>query len=64
MRVIVYSNYGVTVVFYLKEVEKPTPKGNEILIKIKAIAVYSCDRHCRKSDPAAVRLFFGLFKPQ
>jgi len=64
MKAAVYIQYGQPEVLQVKEVEKPIPRNNEILLRVKATAVNSGDVRLRKADPFAVRFIFGLIKPK
>lgn len=64
MKAIVYEEYGPPDVLELKEVEKPTPKDDEVLVKVHAAAANAADRHLLRGDPFLFRLMFGLLKPK
>ena len=60
----VCERYGPPDVLQFKEVEKPAPKDNEVLIRIHAAVVSAADCAARKGDTFLTRLAFGLFKPR
>jgi len=64
MKAVVYTQYGLPDVLRLKEVEKPAPKDNEVLIKIHATTVNRTDCGFRKPEYFIVRLVGGIFKPK
>jgi NADPH:quinone reductase-like Zn-dependent oxidoreductase len=65
MKAIVYTKYGSPDVLHLKDVEKPTPKDDEVLIKIRAASVNAYDWHFLTADIFLIRLMGGgLLKPK
>ena len=64
MKAIVYTKYGSPDVLQLKEVEKPTPRDNEVLVKVHAASVNSWDWDLLRGTPFVNRLAFGILKPK
>ncbi len=69
MKAIICTKYGSPEVLQIREVEKPTPKDDELLIKIYATAVTASDIFIRSSKLPMqflipMRLMLGLFKPR
>jgi NADPH:quinone reductase-like Zn-dependent oxidoreductase len=69
MKAIVYTEYGPGHVLHLQDVEKPTPRDNEVLIKVHATSVTAGDCNARgfvfvpPGFGFLARLAFGLRKP-
>ena len=65
MKAIVYTKYGPPDVLQLKEVVKPTPEDNEVLIKVHAASVNAWDWDLLRGTPFLNRLVVsGLLKPK
>ena len=64
MKAIVYTTYGAPDVLQLKEVAKPTPKDDEVLINVHAASANAADLHYLRADPFLIHLSAGLLKPK
>ena len=64
MKAVVYTKYGPPDVLQLEEVEKPTPKEDEVLVKVHAASVNPLDWHLMRAEPFLARLEVGLLKPK
>jgi len=64
MRAAVYTRYGPPDVVQIQDVEKPTPRDNEVLVRIGATTICAADWRLRKADPIFIRLMMGLSRPK
>ncbi|MEQ8910178.1 MAG: NAD(P)-dependent alcohol dehydrogenase [Vicingaceae bacterium] len=64
MKATVATGYGSAEVLQFKEVKKPTPKSNEVLVKVMTASATTADAMMRSGKPYIARLFVGLRKPK
>ena len=64
MKALICKKYGPTSLLAVEEVDRPSPKPNEVLIKVHYSAVNDYDWSMVRGNPFIYRLFFGLFKPK
>ena len=64
MKAAVRSKYGSSEVISIKDIDKPVPKNNEVLIRVFAASVSRTDNHVLTGKPFFMRLFTGLLKPK
>ncbi len=64
MKAIVYTRYGSPDVLQRTEVEKPTPRNDEVLVRVHAVSANALDWHHLRGAPFLVRLQDGLRKPK
>ncbi len=64
MKAVVYTKYGSPDVLQLKDVEKPLPKDNEVLIRVYATTAAASDTKSRKGNSPIGRLVMGVRNPR
>jgi NADPH:quinone reductase-like Zn-dependent oxidoreductase len=64
MKAIVYNQYGPPDVLELKEVEKPIPEDNQVLVKVHAASINYGNVVLLRGEPFLARFAFGLLKPK
>jgi NADPH:quinone reductase-like Zn-dependent oxidoreductase len=64
VQAIVYTQYGPPDVLRLTDVAQPTPKDNDVLVKVHAASVNAGDWHLLRGDPFVARLSSGLRRPK
>ncbi len=64
MKAIVYRNYGPPDILRCEEIEKPVPKPNQVLLKIRAASLNPLDWHYMRGEPYIVRIILGLGHPK
>ncbi len=64
MKAIEYSEYGPLAVLQINDIDTPTPRNNEIRVKIHATTVTPVDCSFRSGDPCITRFYTGLLRPK
>jgi NADPH:quinone reductase-like Zn-dependent oxidoreductase len=64
MKAAVFHRYGPPAVLGIEEVKKPSPRKNEVLVRVQATTVCAGDVRLRKADPFILRFIYGLRRPK
>jgi NADPH:quinone reductase-like Zn-dependent oxidoreductase len=64
LKALVYRRYGPPDVLNVEDVEKPVPKGDEVLVRVHAASINAADRVLLRGKPFIIRLGTGLSKPK
>jgi NADPH:quinone reductase-like Zn-dependent oxidoreductase len=64
MRAVVHDRYGPPEVLRIEEVERPVPKDDEVLVRVRASTVTQTDCHMRRARPLIWRFMLGLLRPK
>ncbi|MCX4988331.1 MULTISPECIES: NAD(P)-dependent alcohol dehydrogenase [unclassified Streptomyces] len=64
MKAIAQDRYGSPDALELREVDKPVPAGNQVLVRVEAVSLNAYDWHHLRGDPYLARLTFGVRRPK
>jgi NADPH:quinone reductase-like Zn-dependent oxidoreductase len=64
MKAAIYTKYGPPDFVQIRDIKKPVPLDNEVLIRIRATSVNPLDWHFMRGEPYIVRAMSGLRKPK
>ena len=64
MKAVLCDRYGPPEVLQIRDVDKPTPEADEVLIEVVAASVNPMDWRLMRANPSLVRLMMGLRKPR
>jgi len=64
MKAIVFHEYGSPDVLKHREIDKPVPKDNEVLLKVYAAAMNAADWHLMRASPFIARFMSGIWRPK
>ena len=64
LKAIVQARYGLPDVLQLKDIDKPRPEDDEVLVRVHAASVNIGDWHLLRGVPYVMRLVSGVLKPR
>ena len=64
MRAVVQDRYGDVDVLRLAEIERPTPRAGEVLVRVHAAGAHIGDWRLMRGEPALIRLGYGVRAPK
>ncbi|MEW6990716.1 NAD(P)-dependent alcohol dehydrogenase [Colwelliaceae bacterium 6441] len=64
MKAMVFSEYGSANMIHPEQLDKPTPKNNQVLIKLKACSINDWDWGLLTGKPLVNRMLCGIFRPK